>query len=106
MLVCLGVLELQGTLVVEGDHWYSLVHGAEDFLLCCRIDAVGQLGEAFVQPLPECGPRMGSGRIFDRAEAGDMFVPHPAVYPTSFRQTELKPALSLSEADEHPVVAL
>jgi hypothetical protein len=45
---------------------------------------------------------MGSGRIFDRAEAGDMFVPHPAVNPASFRQTELKPVLSLPEADEHP----
>ncbi len=84
LLVCLGVLELQRTLLVGGDHWYSLVHGAEDSPLCCRIDAVGQLGEAFVQPLPECGPRTGRGRIFDRAEAGDMLVPHPTVNPASF----------------------
>ena len=106
LLVCLGVLELQRTLLVGGDHWYSRVHGAEDSPLCCWIDAVGQLGEAFVQPLPECGPRTCRGRIFDRAEAGDMLVPHPTVDPASFRQTELKPVLSLPEADEHRVVAL
>jgi len=69
-------------------------------------DAVGQLSEAFVQQLPECGPRPDRGRIFDRAEAGDMLVPHPTVDPASFRQTELKPVLSLPEADEHRVVAL
>jgi hypothetical protein len=105
LLACLGVLELQRTLLVGGDHWYSRVHGAEDSSLCCGIDAVGQLGEAFVQQLPECDPRTGRGWIFDRAEAGDMLVPHSTVNPASFSQTELKSVLSLPEADEHGVVA-
>jgi hypothetical protein len=35
-----------------------------------------------------------------------MLVPHPTVNPASFSQTELKPVLSLAEADEHRVVAL
>ena len=35
-----------------------------------------------------------------------MLVPHPTVNPASFRQTELKPVLSLPDADEHRVVAL
>jgi hypothetical protein len=35
-----------------------------------------------------------------------MLVQHPTVNPASFNQTQLKPMLSLPEADEHRVVAL
>ena len=88
------------------DHRDASVDVTEDLRLRRGFaEPVRELGEALMQVLPERHAVLDGWGHVDRAEAGEVLVPDPAVDAAGLDEAHPEAVLGLAEADEHVVAA-
>ena len=64
--------------------------GTADHGLCCAVDPVGKAAETRMQALPVFDAAGDGERQCYRSEAGDVLVPHPAIYASGLDEAGLQ----------------